>query len=309
MRFLLTGAAGFIGSHLADRLISEGHQVTGVDSLITGNIRNIEHLKNEPGFSFVEHDVVSPIKISSPIDWILHFASPASPPKFLEHPIEILRVNSEGTYHLLELARAKNAKFFFASTSEIYGDPQVHPQPETYWGNVNPIGLRSVYNEGKRFSEAMVTAFRRKYSLSTRLIRIFNTYGPRMEKEDGRVVSNFINQALKNEPITVYGNGQQTRSFQYVEDLVEGIVRLMKSEYYEPVNLGNCDEFKVLDLAKMVCDLTESSSLINFQSLPHDDPKQRKPDISLAKRLLDWEPKILLRPGLLRTIDYYKSLE
>lgn len=308
MRALLTGVAGFIGSHLATRLIQAGFEVIGVDNLITGNLVNIKQLSNEPRFEFIQHDITTPLKIASPIDWILHFASPASPPKFSEYPIEILRANSEGTFHLLELARDKKSKFFFASTSEIYGDPGVSPQSESYWGNVNSVGLRSAYNEAKRFGEAMVMAYWRKYSLSTRLIRIFNTYGPHMDPQDGRVVSNFINQALNHQPITVYGDGTQTRSFQFVDDLIEGIIRLMDVEFHEPVNLGNVEEFKIIELASLVCELTNSPSTINLRPLPQDDPKQRKPDITLAKKLLKWEPVVPLRLGLERTVEYYREL-
>ena len=305
MRILLTGAAGFIGSHLADRLLAEGYEVIGVDSMITGRPENLVHLEGYPRFRFIEHDVTKPLEIGGPLDWVMHFASPASPPKYLAEPIKTLRVNAEGTFHLLELARAKGASFFLASTSEVYGDPLVHPQPETYWGNVNPVGPRAVYDEGKRYAEALVTAYHTYFGLPVRIVRIFNTYGPRMDPDDGRVVTNFITQALKGEPLTVYGDGSQTRSFCYIEDLIEGIVRLMAVDYTGPVNLGNPEEYTVLELARLVKKLTGSPSEIVFKSLPQDDPKQRRPDISLAKRLLGWEPRVPVREGLLRTITHF----
>lgn len=305
MRILLAGAAGFIGSHLTDRLIQEGHTVIGVDSMITGRYENLEHLDGHPHFQFVEHDVTTPLEIDGPLDWVMHFASPASPPKYLRAPIETLRVNAEGTFHLLELARTKGAAFFLASTSEVYGDPLVHPQPETYWGNVNPVGPRAVYDEGKRYAEAMVMAYRRHYDLPIRIVRIFNTYGPRMDPNDGRVVSNFITQALRQEPITVYGDGAQTRSFCYIDDLVNGIVRLMRIDYALPVNLGNPDEYTILQLADMVARSTGSKIDIVFKSLPTDDPKRRKPDIQRAVSLLDWHPMVPLEEGIRRTITYF----
>ena len=305
MRILLTGAAGFIGSHLTDRLLAEGHEVVGVDSLITGRADILAHLEGHPRFKFLRHDVTEPLDIEGPLDWVMHFASPASPPKYLAEPIKTLRVNAEGTYHLLELARGKGAAFFLASTSEVYGDPLVHPQPETYWGNVNPVGPRAVYDEGKRYAEAMTTAYHTHYGLPVRIVRIFNTYGPRMDPKDGRVVTNFITQALKGEPLTVYGDGSQTRSFCYIDDLIEGIVRLMEVDYTGPVNLGNPEEYTVLELARLVKELTGSPSEIVFKPLPQDDPKQRRPDISLAKRLLEWKPLMPVREGLERVIAYF----
>jgi len=309
MRILISGAAGFIGSHLVDRLLGEGHEVIGVDSMITGRIENLAHLGSHPHFRLIEHDVIEPFEVEGPLDWVMHFASPASPPKYLAAPIETLRANSEGTFRLLELARAKGAAFFMASTSEVYGDPLVHPQDESYWGNVNPIGPRAVYDEGKRYAEAMVTAYHSHHGLPIRIVRIFNTYGPRMDPEDGRVVTNFINQALRNEPLTVYGDGSQTRSFCYIEDLIEGLVRLMNVDYSGPVNLGNPEEYTVLELARLVKELTASSSEIVFKTLPQDDPKQRKPNIDLAKRLLGWKPGVALRKGVLRTLAYFAGSE
>lgn len=308
MRILLTGAAGFIGSHLADRLLADGHEVIGVDNFVTGKRANIAHLEGHSRFTLIEHDIIQPLQLAEPIDWVMHFASPASPTKYLDHPIETLRVNSEGTYHLLELTRKKGAKFFLASTSEVYGDPQVHPQPETYWGNVNPVGPRAVYDEGKRYAEALVMAYHTHFGLPVRIVRIFNTYGPRMDPEDGRVVSNFITQALRGRPLTVYGDGFQTRSFCYIDDLVEGIVRLMGVDYPGPVNLGNPEEYTVLELARLVKELTRSPSEIVFKPLPQDDPRQRRPDIALAKRLLNWEPKVPVREGLKRSIAYFAGL-
>jgi len=307
MRILLTGAAGFIGSHLTDRLLAEGHEIIGVDSLITGRLKNIEHLEDHPNFQFLEQDVINPLQINGPIDWVMHFASPASPPKYLSNPINTLRVNSEGTFHLLELARSKGASFFLASTSEVYGDPLMHPQPETYWGNVNPVGPRAVYDEGKRYAEAMATAYHTYYGIPIRIVRIFNTYGPRMDPNDGRVVTNFITQALRGEPLTIYGDGSQTRSFCYIDDLIEGIIRLMNVEYSRPVNLGNPEEYSVIELAQLIKELADSTSEIIYKPLPQDDPKQRRPDITLARRLLKWEPRISVRDGLLRTIAHFKN--
>ena len=303
MRILLTGAAGFLGSNLADRLLADGHSVIGVDNFITGRRQNLGHLAAQPRFEILEHDVIEPLAIDDGLDWILHFASPASPPKYLAAGIETLRTNAEGTYQLLELARRTGAAFFLASTSEVYGDPAVHPQTEVYWGNVNPIGPRSVYDEGKRFAEAMTMAHHARYGTAVRIVRIFNTYGPRMDPHDGRVVTNFIRQALSGEPLTAFGRGEQTRSFQYVDDLVEGVVRLMRVPYQAPVNLGNPDEYTILELAQVILDLTGSTSQVAFEPLPQDDPRQRKPDISLAKHLLGWEPGVPMREGLQRTID------
>lgn len=307
MRVLLTGAAGFIGSHLGSRLLGDGHELVGIDNFITGSRENLADKANHPRFTFVEHDAIDPIDVSGDVDWVMHFACPASPPKYLANPIETLRVSSEGTYHLLELARRKNAQFFLASTSEVYGDPNVHPQPETYWGHVNSVGERSVYDEGKRYAEAITAAYHRKHELPTRIIRIFNTYGPKMQPEDGRVVTNFIVRALHGQPLVLYGDGSQTRSFQYVDDLVEGIVRLMRTDYYGPVNLGNPDEYKISQFAEIIRELVPGAGPVAYGKLPEDDPKQRKPDITLAKQLLAWEPSVPLRTGISRTIDYFRS--
>ncbi|MBI1910234.1 MAG: SDR family oxidoreductase [Deltaproteobacteria bacterium] len=306
-RVLLTGAAGFIGSHLARRLLHEGYEVVGIDNLVTGSLQNVAPLKKEPKFDFLQKDVIPALNLPRSFDWVMHFASPASPPKYLDRPVETLRVNGEGTFHLLESAKKMGARFFLASTSEIYGDPEIHPQPESYKGNVSSTGPRSVYDEGKRYAEALVMAYHRYHKVSTRLIRIFNTYGPSMDANDGRVVTNFINQALQGEPLTVYGSGKQTRSLQYIDDLIEGIIRLMAKEYHDPVNLGNPDEYTVLELANIVKELTKSRSRVVFSTLPQDDPKRRQPDIRLAKQLLGWEPKIPLRQGLLQTIDYFRE--
>lgn len=307
-KILLTGAAGFIGSHLSERLIADGHTVYGVDNMCTGRVLNLDSLKNEPRFHFIEADVSKPLVWNPPkFDWVMHFASPASPPKYFKMPVETLLVNAEGTKHLLEFCKLVRAKFFFSSTSEVYGDPIVHPQPETYWGNVNPIGVRSIYDEGKRYAEAMTYAFHREHHVDVRVIRIFNTYGPKMDPQDGRVVTNLMFQALRGEPMTVYGDGLQTRSFQYVLDLVEGIVRLMNTDYALPVNLGNPGEFTILDFAKKVQALTQTKSKIVFEPLPQDDPKQRKPDIALAKKLLNWEPKVSLDEGLRLTLEHFRK--
>jgi nucleoside-diphosphate-sugar epimerase len=307
MRVLLAGAAGFIGSNLTRRLLAEGWEVIGVDNLITGRLSNLDECCSNPKFHFVEADLVHPLNVAGKLDWVLHLASPASPPKYLDNPLETLRINSEGTYNLLTTAYLKGARFLFASTSEIYGDPLVHPQAEGYWGHVNPIGPRSVYDEAKRFGEAMVFACRRSWGLPVRLIRIFNTYGPFMDPDDGRVVSNMICSALKGAPLTIYGSGQQTRSFQFVDDLVEGIVKLMAVDYQEPVNLGNPEEFSVLELARMVRDLTGTNSEIIFCPLPQDDPKQRRPVIDRAREVLGWRPKVPLSAGLPRTIEYFRQ--
>lgn len=305
MRILLTGAAGFVGSHLTDRLIAEGHHVIGVDNLSTGNHTNVSHLRDNPQFHFVQHDVVEPLDLPGSLDWVMHFASPASPPHYQRLAIETLRVNAEGTYHLLQLARRKGAKFFLASTSEVYGDPLVHPQPESYWGNVNPIGPRGVYDEAKRYAEALVMAHRRQFGTDIRIVRIFNTYGPRMDRADGRVISNFISQALTGQPLTVYGNGSQTRSFQFVDDLIEGIVRLMNYPMSDPVNLGNPEESTVLQLARLVIRISRTSSPVVFCPLPADDPQRRRPDITKARILLNWEPVVTLEDGLRRTMKYF----
>ena len=307
MKILLAGAAGFLGSHLTDRFLQEGHEVICVDNLITGNIANLDSLIKTEKIEFLEQDISQKFEIDSDIDYIFNFASPASPVDYLENPIETLKVGSFGTYNLLELAKRKGAKFLMASTSEVYGDPLVSPQPETYWGNVNPIGMRSVYDEAKRFSEALTRSYNREFGLDTKIVRIFNTYGERMRIKDGRVVPNFIDQCLKGESITIYGDGSQTRSFCYVSDLIEGIYRLAKSDINEPVNIGNPIEMSILDFAKKIKNLVGSKNEIIFKNLPLDDPKRRRPDISKAKELLDWEPIIGLDEGLKRTIEYFKK--
>ncbi|MEO8432016.1 MAG: UDP-glucuronic acid decarboxylase family protein [Acidobacteriota bacterium] len=308
MRVVVTGGAGFLGSHLCDRLLAEGHEVVAVDNLLTGNRRNIAHLADERRFRFVLHDVTHFIFIDGPVDAVMHFASPASPIDYLELPIQTLKVGSLGTHNALGLAMAKGARFLLASTSECYGDPLVHPQPETYWGNVNPIGPRGVYDEAKRFAEAMTMAYQRAHGVDTRIVRIFNTYGERMRPRDGRVVPALICQALAGEPMTVFGDGSQTRSFCYVSDLVEGIYRLLLSQEREPVNVGNPAELSVLDFAKTIRKLTGTGSEIVHRPLPVDDPKVRQPDITKARTKLGWEPKVKLEPGLERTIEYFRSL-
>jgi dTDP-glucose 4,6-dehydratase len=311
MRVLITGAAGFLGSHLSDRFISEGHQVVGMDNLITGNMDNIAHLIGHERFEFIKHDVSNYIYIAGQVDAVLHFASPASPNDYLEYPIPTLKVGSLGTHNTLGLAKAKNARYLLASTSEVYGDPQVNPQPETYWGHVNPIGPRGVYDEAKRFAEAMTMAYHRYHGLETRIVRIFNTYGPRMRLNDGRVVPNFIRQALLGEPLTVYGDGTQTRAFQYYTDLVEGIYRLLSSDEALPVNIGNPNEMTILQFAQAVVEIAGSSSTIEFiqpeDERVKDDPKQRRPDITKARELLGWEPRIDLADGLARTIAFFRD--
>ncbi|MBA2564448.1 MAG: SDR family oxidoreductase [Gemmatimonadetes bacterium] len=307
-RILITGAAGFLGSHLTDRFLAAGYDVMGVDNLITGSMRNIAHLTGHPRFTFVRHDVSRVLTVEGPLHGVLHFASPASPIDYLKLPIQTLKVGSLGTHNTLGLARAKGARYFLASTSEVYGDPLEHPQKESYWGNVNPIGPRGVYDEAKRFAEAMTMAYHRTHGLDVRIVRIFNTYGPSMRPHDGRVVSNFIRQALAGEPLTVYGDGSQTRSFCYVADEVEGLYRLFESTFVGPVNLGNPNELKVADLAERVRELTGGSSPIVFEPLPEDDPKVRRPDITRARELLGWEPRVLLEDGLRQTIDYFRSL-
>lgn len=307
MKILITGAAGFLGSHLTRRLLNEGNSIICLDNFITGSKDNIKEFLGNPAFSLVEHDISQPIKISGELDWVMHFASPASPKDYLKYPIKTLKVGTLGTYNCLGIAKVKNAKFFLASTSEVYGDPLVTPQPEEYWGNVNPIGLRSCYDESKRAAEAITFAYHRQHDLNVRVIRIFNTYGPNMRIEDGRVVSNFIHQALIGENLTVYGEGKQTRSFCYVDDLIEGIVRFMKVDYTGPLNLGTTFEFTVLSLAEKVIALTKSKSKIINLDLPADDPKQRRPDLSKAKKLLDWEAGVTLDDGLKRTIAYLKE--
>ena len=305
-RVLVTGAAGFLGSHLCDALLARDHRVVGTDNLSTGNVANLEHLRNEPRFELIEHDICEPFDFG-PVDFVFNFASPASPVDYARIGIETLRVGSEGTRNALEVARKYRAGFLHASTSECYGDPTVHPQPESYWGNVNPVGPRSVYDEAKRFSEAMVMAYYRYHGVDTRLVRIFNTYGPRLHSSDGRVISNLMVQALRGEDLTIYGDGKQTRSFCYVSDEIEGILRLSRSSEHLPVNIGNPVEWTILECARQVLEVTGSSSQIRFAPLPEDDPVQRRPDITKAKRLLGWEPKIDLRTGLTLCLDYFRQ--
>ena len=304
-RALVTGGAGFLGSHLCDGLLGEGYAVVAADNLLTGSLANIEHLRNDSRFEFVEKDVCQPAEWGK-LDYVFHFASPASPVDYAVHGIETLRVGSYGTFEALEAARRSGAKFMMASTSECYGDPMVHPQTETYWGNVNPIGPRSVYDEAKRFSEAVTMAYHRYHQVDTRILRIFNTYGPRMQIRDWRVIPNFMWQALRGENLTVYGDGSQTRSFCYVSDEVDGILRLARSAEHEPVNIGNPTEFTILECAQKVISTTGSASQIKFEALPEDDPKQRRPDISKAKRLLGWEPKVELEKGLQLSLEYFR---
>ena len=308
MRVLVTGGAGFLGSHLCDRLLTEGHEVLAMDNLLTGNTRNIAHLEGRKGFQFVLHDVTKFISVDGPLEAVLHFASPASPIDYLELPIQTLKVGSLGTHNALGLAQVKKARFLLASTSEVYGDPLVHPQPETYWGNVNPIGPRGVYDEAKRFAEAITMAYQRANGVDTRIVRIFNTYGERMRPRDGRVVPALIGQALAGEPMTVFGDGSQTRSFCYVSDLIDGIYRLLLSGEKEPVNIGNPAELSVLDFAKTIRKLTNTKSEIVFKPLPVDDPKVRQPDITKARAKLGWEPRVRLEDGLRRTLEYFRTL-
>ncbi len=308
MKVLITGAAGFLGSHLSDRFLREGHDVIGLDNLVTGTPKNLAHLTGNPHFEFLRHNVSTYTYVAGELDGVLHFASPASPVDYLELPIQTLKVGALGTHNALGLAKAKGARFFLASTSEVYGDPLVHPQPESYWGNVNPIGPRGVYDEAKRFAEAMTMAYHRAHGLDTRIVRIFNTYGPRMRPRDGRVVSNFIVQALTGEPITIYGDGSQTRSFCYVDDEVEGIFRLFIDGDANPTNIGNPTEFTVRELAELVVELTGTSSPIEHRELPEDDPKVRRPDITRAREMLGWEPRVPLRQGVSRTIEYFRAL-
>ena len=304
---VITGGAGFLGSHLCDRFIKEGHKVICIDNLITGSMKNINHLMNNRDFEFIKRDVSKEISIAGPVDYVLHFASPASPVDYLNHPIPTLKVGSLGAHNTLGLAKLKKARYLVASTSEVYGDPEEHPQKETYWGHVNPVGPRGVYDEAKRFSEAITFAYRRFHNIDAKILRIFNTYGPRMRINDGRVVPNFIYQALHNEPITVYGTGKQTRSFCFCEDEVEGIYRLLMSSHSGPMNIGNPDEFTILEFANLVIELSGSKSEITYKELPTDDPKQRKPDISLAKKELGWEPKVKLKEGLKITMDWFRE--
>ncbi|TNE75364.1 MAG: SDR family oxidoreductase [Bacteroidetes bacterium] len=307
-RILITGAAGFLGSHLCDHYVNLGYHVVGMDNLITGRLENIEHLFKLENFEFYNHDVTKFIHVPGRLDYILHFASPASPIDYLKIPIQTLKVGSLGIHNCLGLARAKNARVLIASTSEIYGDPMVHPQNEDYWGNVNPVGPRGVYDEAKRFQEAITMAYHNFHGLETRIVRIFNTYGPRMRLNDGRALPAFIGQALRGEDITVFGDGSQTRSFCYVDDLVDGIHRLLMSDYAYPVNIGNPSEISILDFAKEIISLTGSDQKIVFKELPMDDPKQRQPDITRAKEILGWEPKVGRAEGLKRTYEYFKSL-
>lgn len=308
MVFVISGAAGFIGSHFCDRLLAEGHSVVGLDNLITGSTRNIDHLARDRRFEFHEADVCRPVQVDSPVDGVLHLASLASPMEYLAHPIETLDVGSTGTRNMLELARVHNARFLLTSTSECYGDPSVHPQVETYWGNVNPVGLRSCYDESKRYAEALTMAYHRTYGVRTTIARIFNTYGPRMALHDGRVVPAFLDQALRDVPLTVFGDGSQTRSFCYVDDLVDGLNRLFWSDERYPVNIGNPAEWKIIDFANYIRELTGTRAPIIYKDLPQDDPKQRQPDITKARTLLGWEPKVELRDGLARTIEYFKGV-
>jgi len=307
LRILITGGAGFIGSHLCDKFLKEGHEVIAMDNLITGTPDNIAHLFGNERFLFIKHDVTNFIYVPGPLDAVLHFASPASPVDYLKYPIQTLKVGALGTHKALGLAKAKGARFLLASTSEVYGDPLVHPQPESYWGNVNPIGPRGVYDEAKRFAEAITMAYHRYHGVETRIARIFNTFGPRMRLDDGRVIPNFIGQALRGEPLTVYGDGTQTRSFCYIDDMVEGLYRLLFSDEAEPVNLGNPTEMRIIDLAKLINEMTGNKAGVVFKPLPPDDPKLRRPDITKARRILNWEPEIPLEEGLRRTIEWFKK--
>jgi dTDP-glucose 4,6-dehydratase len=305
-RVVITGAAGFIGSHLTDALLDRGFAVVGIDNLLTGDLANIAHIKNRD-FEFIKHDVTNYINVDGPVDYVLHWASPASPIDYLELPIPTLKVGALGTHKALGLAKAKGAAFVIASTSEVYGDPLEHPQKETYWGNVNPVGPRGVYDEAKRFAEAMTMAYHRYHGVDAKIVRIFNTYGPRMRVKDGRAVPAFMSQALRNEDVTVFGDGSQTRSFCYVSDLVDGIIRLMLSKENDPVNIGNPAEMTIKQIAETIIEMTGSTSKIIYKPLPVDDPKVRRPDITRARTLLQWEPKVELREGLTRTIDYFRT--
>lgn len=307
MRFIISGAAGFIGSHLCDRLIAEGHSILALDNLITGSKRNLEHLQSNRNFEFRECDVTAPVNVDGPVDGVLHLASLASPKDYLEHPIETLESGSTATRRMLELAREHDADFLLTSTSECYGDPLVHPQVETYWGNVNPVGPRSCYDESKRYAEAITMAYHRVHGVRTHIARIFNTYGPRMQLHDGRVVPAFLDQSLRGEPITVFGDGSQTRSFCYVSDLVDGLYRLFFSEERYPVNLGNPEEMTILQFAERIAEFTGSQAPIEFRPLPQDDPKKRQPDISKARRVLGWEPKVTLPEGMSQTVEYFRA--
>lgn len=308
MRTVITGGAGFIGSHLVERLLADGHEVLAVDNFITGTPANLEPRRSNPNFSFIRHDISHPLEIDGPIDNVLHFASPASPVDYLKFPIQTLKVGSLGTHNTLGLAKAKDARFLLASTSEVYGDPAEHPQRESYWGNVNPIGVRGCYDESKRFAEAITMAYHRAHGVNTHIVRIFNTYGERMRLDDGRVLPNFVGQALRGEPITIYGDGSQTRSFCYVADLVEGIVRLLFTDFHEPVNLGNPEEVTILEFAREIIQLTGTKSTIVNKPLPADDPRVRKPDITRAQRLLNgWQPRVSRQEGLARTVAFYRE--
>ena len=308
---LITGGAGFIGSNLCEKLLNNNNnnynnnKIICVDNLFTGSIKNIEHLLNNPNFEFINHDIIDPLEIEGNIDEIYNLACPASPPKYQDDPIKTLKVNFLGVLHMLELARAKQARFLQTSTSEVYGEPEITPQTEEYRGNVNINGIRSCYDEGKRVAETLITEYHNKYNVDTRIVRIFNTYGPKMDKNDGRVVTNFINQALNNEDITLYGNGEQTRSFCYIDDQIDGLIKLMKSNYIHPINIGNPHEITVKELATLILDLTKSNSKIVYKDLPSDDPTNRKPDITKAKTILNWEPKYELEKGILQTIEYF----
>jgi len=307
LRAVVTGGAGFLGSHLCERLLADGWQVVCVDNLLTGTAANIAQFRHHKSFESIQHNVSEPLYLEGPVDAVLHFASPASPIDYADHPIATLKVGTLGTHNMLGLARAKGATFFLASTSEVYGDPTVHPQPETYWGNVNPLGPRAVYDEAKRAAEAFTMAYHRAHAMKTRIVRIFNTHGPRMRIDDGRAVPNFLTQALRNQPLTVYGDGSQTRSLCYVDDLIEGIVRLLGTDYAEPVNLGTDDEVTMLKLATRIRDLSGSSSEIVFKPLPEDDPRQRRPDLTRARKLLNWQPATTLDAGLEKTIAYFRE--
>jgi len=306
-KVLITGAAGFLGSHLCDKFLNEGYYVIGMDNFITGDVKNIVHLKNNPQFEFIEHDVTCFVNVEGGLDYILHFASPASPIDYLKIPIQTLKVGSLGTHNLLGLAKSKKARILIASTSEVYGDPLIHPQSEEYYGNVNTIGPRGVYDEAKRFQESITMAYHRVHGLETRIARIFNTYGPRMRLNDGRVIPEFMGQALRGEDLTVFGDGSQTRSFCYVDDQVEGIYRLLLSDYAYPVNIGNPHEISIRDFAEEIIKLTKTSQKVIYKDLPVDDPMQRQPDITLAKTLLGWEPEVIRKEGMLRTLNYFKG--
>ncbi len=306
MRIVITGAAGFIGSNLALRLLQENHEVIGIDNFLSSVRKNVEELSKYSNFTFYERDVIEPaiMDLDGKVDWIMHLACPASPVHYLKHPIETLRVNSEGTFNLLELARKKEAKFFYTSTSEVYGDPGVHPQPESYWGHVNPNGPRSVYDESKRYAESLILTYHKEFDVPIRIVRIFNTYGPRMALNDGRAITNFLLQALRGEPIMIYGDGKQTRSFQYIDDLLNGIIALMNAEYYKPINIGNPEEYTLLQVAQLIKEMTGSHSEIQHLPCMEDDPKQRRPDITLANKVLNWAPQVSLQTGLEKMIEW-----